>query len=373
MSEDFLTKFPKPPELQPISSLQSKIWQSASFILIIAGLVLLATGGWMFFENRLEASKPPPARILDLSAEEIEALTVQSGSIQGEPTTISHEASGQAAAVEPTTAPTKIVAAEPAPTLAVTLGQNPPPVGETAPVAEAGPVAETVPEAKNTAEATPSAPSNELSGAEAKLFEEAALAQARAQTPEPAPAAPSLADNPLIVAEEIATAPGDETAAAGPVAGSEAGAVSPPTRIVADSINLDAKVIEVGWQQIIRDGVPTNVWVVADYAAGWHKNSALPGQGGNIVLSGHHNINGEVFRYLVDLEVGDIISLYVGDQRYDYAVNDKFIVKDRDEPEAVRRANARWIGPFNEERLTLITCWPYTTNTHRLIVIAKPV
>ena len=52
---------------------------------------------------------------------------------------------------------------------------------------------------------------------------------------------------------------------------------------------------------------------------------------------------------------------------------DKFIVKDKGEPEAVRRANAKWIGPFNEERLTLVTCWPYNNNTHRLIVIAKPV
>jgi sortase A len=42
------------------------------------------------------------------------------------------------------------------------------------------------------------------------------------------------------------------------------------------------------------------------------------------------------------------------------------------EPEAVRLENAKWIGPFNEERLTLITCWPFNSNTHRLIVIAKP-
>ncbi len=123
----------------------------------------------------------------------------------------------------------------------------------------------------------------------------------------------------------------------------------------------------------MQNGQPVNVWIVADYAAGWHQNSLLPGQGGNIVLSGHHNIKGEVFRYIVDLEPGAIISLYQADQRYDYAVADKFIVKDKGEPEAVRRENAKWIGPFNDERLTLITCWPYTNNTHRVIVIAKPV
>jgi sortase A len=40
--------------------------------------------------------------------------------------------------------------------------------------------------------------------------------------------------------------------------------------------------------------------------------------------------------------------------------------------EEKRLENARWIGPFPDERLTLVTCWPYTNNTHRVIVIAKP-
>jgi sortase A len=111
---------------------------------------------------------------------------------------------------------------------------------------------------------------------------------------------------------------------------------------------------------------------VADYAAGWHRNSVLPDQGGNVVLSAHHNIKGQVFRYTVDLEPGDLITLYDATQSYDYLVEDKFIVKDKGEPEAVRLENAKWIGPFNEERLTLITCWPFNSNTHRLIVIAKP-
>ena len=41
--------------------------------------------------------------------------------------------------------------------------------------------------------------------------------------------------------------------------------------------------------------------------------------------------------------------------------------------EAVRRANAQWIAPTDDERLTLVTCWPYISNTHRLIIVAKPV
>lgn len=80
-----------------------------------------------------------------------------------------------------------------------------------------------------------------------------------------------------------------------------------------------------------------------------------------------------MFRYLVELKPGDVVTLYyVGEQPYEYGVTDKFILKDKGEPEAVRRENTRWIGPFNEERLTLVTWRPYTNNTHRLIVIARP-
>jgi sortase A len=149
-------------------------------------------------------------------------------------------------------------------------------------------------------------------------------------------------------------------------------AQSIPSRIVAPAINLDSPVVEVGWSQHEINGQLVSAWNVANYAAGWHKNSALPGHVGNVVLSGHHNILGEVFRYIVDLEPGDLITLYADERPYVYKVEDKFIVKDKGEPEEVRRANARWIGPFTDQRLTMITCWPYNNNTHRVVVIAKP-
>jgi len=187
-------------------------------------------------------------------------------------------------------------------------------------------------------------------------------------TPPPAAAA-SLEDNPLPVVET----PPAEPPPAQPAAAAPSGR-APLNRIVAESINLDAPVIEVGWDVVMQNGVPVNVWKVADYAAGWHRNSTMPGEGGNVVLSGHHNIKGEVFRYIVNLNPGDAVTLFdANGQAYRYAVEDKFIVKDKGEPDAVRQANARWIGPFNDERLTLITCWPYTNNTHRVVVIAKPI
>lgn len=148
---------------------------------------------------------------------------------------------------------------------------------------------------------------------------------------------------------------------------------SAPARIVAESIKLDSQIIEVGWHQETVNGQSMSVWDVPDNVVGWHKNSAWPGHLGNIVLSGHHNMAGEVFRYVVDLEPGAEIILYADDIPYRYVVEDKFILKDKGEPEEIRKQNARWIGPFNDQRLTLITCWPYSNNTHRVVVIAKPV
>ena len=113
-------------------------------------------------------------------------------------------------------------------------------------------------------------------------------------------------------------------------------------------------------------------WKVAEGAAGWHVNSGLPGQGENIVLSGHNNTKGEIFRDVVDLEPDDIIVLYVDDQPYTYTVETRLVLPEKGMPEQTRRENARWIGPFPDERLTLVTCWPYTSNTYRVIVIAKP-
>lgn len=149
-------------------------------------------------------------------------------------------------------------------------------------------------------------------------------------------------------------------------------ATSPPTRIVAPAIGLDAKVVPVGWKVEDQNGKKVAVWEVADFAAGWHENSALPGAVGNIVLSGHHNIKGEVFRHVVDLKVGDSVHLYVGDRRFDYVVRRTMIVKEKGEPQEKRLENARWIARSDDIRLTLVTCWPYANNTHRVIVVALP-
>jgi sortase A len=145
-----------------------------------------------------------------------------------------------------------------------------------------------------------------------------------------------------------------------------------PDRIVAPAIGLDAPVIEIGWHLAERNGQTVSEWDVADHAAGFHKGSAYPGRVGNTVLSGHHNIRGEVFRYLIELQFGDLISLYAEKQEYRYTVQQVLLIPEKNASSEQRRENARWIGYFSDERLTLVTCWPYNSNTHRVIVIAYP-
>ena len=147
---------------------------------------------------------------------------------------------------------------------------------------------------------------------------------------------------------------------------------SPPTRIVIPKIGLDSKVVEVSWRVEEKDGQLMSAWNVADYAAGFHRGSAYPGHIGNTVISGHHNIKGEVFRYIVDLEPGDEVILYVREMPYRYAVEEKPILPDKYVSAEQKRENGKWIRYFPDERLTLVTCWPYTNNTHRVIVVTKP-
>jgi sortase A len=145
-----------------------------------------------------------------------------------------------------------------------------------------------------------------------------------------------------------------------------------PTRLVIPSVAIDSQVIPVTWQLVEQNGIPYSIWQVADYAVGWHDSSALPGYPGNTVMAGHHNINGEVFKNLVNVEVGDEVDVYVKDKILKYTIELKTIVKEKGEPAEVRQKNAEWIAATDDERLTMVTCWPYTNNTHRVIVVARP-
>lgn len=143
-----------------------------------------------------------------------------------------------------------------------------------------------------------------------------------------------------------------------------------PDRIVIPSIELDSPVVDIGWSTTAdSSGSVVKNWDVAEYAAGWHVNSDRLGQGGNVVLSGHNNMLGAVFREMDRLEVGDVATLWSGGIRYDYEIEAVHIVAEQGAPVEQRRKNARWIGEFDDDRLTLVTCWPRGGNSHRIIAV----
>jgi len=122
------------------------------------------------------------------------------------------------------------------------------------------------------------------------------------------------------------------------------------TRIVIPAIGVDAPVVEGDdWEQL-KKGV------------GHHISSANPGERGNCVLSGHNDVFGEVFRRLEDLELEDEVIVYSGVQPYRYTVKAKRIVEPTD---------VSVMYPTTKPVLTLITCYPYMVDTHRLVVVAE--
>jgi sortase A len=144
-----------------------------------------------------------------------------------------------------------------------------------------------------------------------------------------------------------------------------------PDRLAMPTINIDIPVVELGWSTTQQtDGQIFSEWDVAEYAAGWHKNSALLGEGGNVVMSGHNNILGSVFRELDQLKSGDKITVWSGSRSFEYQVDKVMIVPEKYASLAQRKDNAKWIGAFDDNRLTLVSCWPRDDNTHRIIVVA---
>jgi sortase A len=120
-----------------------------------------------------------------------------------------------------------------------------------------------------------------------------------------------------------------------------------PTRIVVPSAGIDAPVTEVGI--VLRDGVPQ--WETAWHAAGHHMDSALPGQPGNVVISGHVSVanaaNVALFKNLNAVASGDVVEIFSGDDLYRYTVSQVLVVPP-DEVKLLRsKAGAT---------ITLITC-----------------
>lgn len=186
---------------------------------------------------------------------------------------------------------------------------------------------------------------------------------------------PSPAATPLSISARIGPEPGDSTPSepATPGSAPDAPADMPPaSHITIAAVGIDTDIVEVAPKAEAIDGQLIETWQVADWAAGHHRGSADPGENGNIVLAGHDDVRGEVFRGLHDIALGAEVLLTTPGGVHRYVVVEIHVRLERGAPLADRLATGQFIAPMPEERVTLITCWPYGIDDHRIIVVAKP-
>lgn len=99
----------------------------------------------------------------------------------------------------------------------------------------------------------------------------------------------------------------------------------------------------------------------------WHRPaSSSPDQGGNTVIVGHrygpYRNTRYVFYNLDKIKMGDMVYIFWGHYKYSYKVISIKIVGPKDTSVESRTA---------ESRVTLYTCTPLLTATHRLVVTAE--
>ncbi len=106
------------------------------------------------------------------------------------------------------------------------------------------------------------------------------------------------------------------------------------TRVVIPKIGLDAIVVEGASRKALSEG------------PGHMKETAMPGENGNVVITGHRDT---FFRHIYELVKGDQIQVRRNGKTFTYEVTGKKIVMPDD---------VSVLRPTQDPRLTLITCYP---------------
>ena len=102
---------------------------------------------------------------------------------------------------------------------------------------------------------------------------------------------------------------------------------------------------------------------ILEKGAGHLQNTSLPvgGESSHAIISAHTAFPGETFfDYLTDMEEGDEFYIHILDRTLKYEVNSIKVIlpEETDDLRIVR----------GEDYVTLLTCTPYSVNTHRLLV-----
>lgn len=121
-------------------------------------------------------------------------------------------------------------------------------------------------------------------------------------------------------------------------------------RLQIPKINQDVPIVEGDGFEQLKKGVGHNIF------------SANPGENGNVVLSAHNDIHGEIFRDLDQLEPGDKVIIFTEQQEYIYIV---------DQIKVVEPTRVDVMEPTENPTATLISCYPYLVDNKRIIVTAN--
>ncbi len=147
----------------------------------------------------------------------------------------------------------------------------------------------------------------------------------------------------------------------------------PAIRLSIPAINLNTGIKEMSpTEKILSSGESMFVWEPLAFAVGHYDSSGNPRGGNNIVLAGHNNTLGDIFRDLDQLNQGDEVILFTEDGEYHYQVWEKIIVPylgAETEGDAKLQSLS---APQSSEMVTLLSCWPYFTNANRIAIIAVP-
>lgn len=124
-----------------------------------------------------------------------------------------------------------------------------------------------------------------------------------------------------------------------------------------------AILIEIPSIEIKAPVVEGDDWESLKQGAGHHVGSANPGESDNCIISAHNDIYGEIFRDLPDASLDDEVFIHTASgQVFRYVVTQKRII----DPEEVSV-----MYPTSSPVLTLISCYPYGIDSHRIVVIAE--
>jgi len=122
-------------------------------------------------------------------------------------------------------------------------------------------------------------------------------------------------------------------------------------QIVIPAIGVDAPIVMGdGWEQL-KQGVGQRI------------GSPNPGENGNLVLSAHNDIFGQIFRHLDQLQTGDEITIYTNVKAYTYVIDKQ--------TQVVEPTYVQVLDPSPDPTVTLISCYPYLVDNKRIVIKAS--